>query len=179
LFEALRKRDPIDSIEVLPGVAITIAPNSIDAPDIVKVIVERDGKEVAPITNGIKPTTVETRLGAKATLHSGVAVYPCSAFDLGGRVRVTLIPESGNNVEHDLQASELALLTTQQIGVLASALVNATSKDVEGRIGKPVLIEGSRWTYSANGKRLFVYVNESGVVVDVEPKDFDLTTLRR
>lgn len=107
LLEAIRQREPVGAITMSPGVAIHVSPGRIDSLDIIKIIVERDDKEVAPILNTLAPTVLETRLGAKAVLHAGAVVFPCGAFSPGGRVRVILIPRVGANIEHVIAAEDL------------------------------------------------------------------------
>jgi hypothetical protein len=179
LFEALRKREPIDDVAAAPGVAISVSPTRIDAPDIVKVVVERDGKERESVINLLKPTTMETRSGGKAVLHTGAVFYPCAAFAPGALVHIELIPERGANIVRDTRPSELAVFSMQHPEVLASALLKLTAADVESRIGKPLRIDGRRWVFRAiGGENLIVYLSDSNVVVDVQPKTFDISLFK-
>jgi hypothetical protein len=81
-----------------------VSPSRIDAPDIVKIVVERDGKVVAPRLSELKPTVLTTRMGAKALLHAGTIIYPCSAFDPDAAVRVIAIPEAGRTLSQSSPA---------------------------------------------------------------------------
>ena len=47
------------------------------------------------------------------------------------------------------------------------------------KIGKPTKIEGHRWTYEAGGEKLFLYLNEASIVVDVQPNSFGTRALKR
>lgn len=51
LMEAMRKFEPIDSVYVPSAVAISVHPSRIDAPDIIKIVVERDGKMMTPLAS--------------------------------------------------------------------------------------------------------------------------------
>ena len=50
-----------------------------------------------------------------------------------------------------------------------TGLVGMTAAAVELKIGKPTKIEGYRWTYEAGGEKLFLDLNETSIVVDVQP----------
>jgi hypothetical protein len=110
LVEAMRKRDPIDRVQVPDAVRIQVEPSRIDGPDIIKIIVERDGKTIEPLSNTLAPKELVTRLGAKVVLHSGVVTYPCSAFAEGATVTITAIPESGSNLTRTIPSKMLATL---------------------------------------------------------------------
>ncbi len=108
LSEAVRKREPLENVQVVEGVIVAISPSQLNAPDIIKVVVTRDGKDVAQITSKLKPTELTNRMGAKAILHAGSTIFPCAAFEPGG-TGVTLIPESGSNIDVTITASQLAI----------------------------------------------------------------------
>ena len=113
LLEALRKRDPVDNLPVPAAFVVVVSPSRINAPDIVKIIVERDGKEIEPTINELRPTPLTTRLGARAVLHAGQALFPCSAFAPGAVVKVIAIPETGGNIETTIPEGELAGFSPQ------------------------------------------------------------------
>ena len=109
LREALRKRESLDTVPVPSGIAVVVSPMQISAPDIIKVIVERDGRTMTPLENRLQPTPMTTPLGAKAIVHAGIVIYPCSAFAAGaGDVTVTAIPESGSNFVQAFASDTLA-----------------------------------------------------------------------
>jgi hypothetical protein len=115
LIEAMRKRDPISSIPVMRSVEVSVFVYQIDAPDFIKVIVERDGKAIAPLSSTLRLKTFSTRLGATVQLHEGTLRFPCSAFLPGATVTVTAIPEHGSNVVREIGSEELALFTPQNV----------------------------------------------------------------
>ena len=110
LKEALRKRAPIESALMPAAVEISVFPSRIDSPDIIRIIVERDGKAATPIANTLKPTEMTTRWRVKAFIHSGVVSYPCSAFAAGATVTITAIPQNGSNFTKTFSSAELATL---------------------------------------------------------------------
>lgn len=110
LTEALRKRDPIDAVPWITTAFVSVSPSQISSPDIIKVIVERDGKVVPPVSSTLKPQVFTTRMGAKELIHSGRVHYPMSAFAPGATVLITAIPESGPNLSLKLTDEQLRTL---------------------------------------------------------------------
>ena len=110
LFEAFRKREPIEQVQIPTGVQVAVIPSQINSPDIFKVIVERDGVTAEPIANMLKPTEMITSIGAKAVIHSGVVLYPCSAFAAGATMLITAIPESVANFTKTISSEALSKL---------------------------------------------------------------------
>jgi len=110
LLEALRKKEPIESGIVPLGVRIVVSPSRIDAPDIEKVVVERDGRVIAPLSSSLIPKELATRLGAKRMIHSGEVLFSCSAFAPGASVTVTAIPTFGDNLVKVITSETLATL---------------------------------------------------------------------
>lgn len=105
LEEQLRKMESLDDVPIPDGYRVDVSPSQISAPDIIKVVVERDGEVVAPLRSTLEPHTFTTRMGAKITAHAGGVMYACSAFQPQNEVVVTAIPESGRNlVEHFTRA---------------------------------------------------------------------------
>jgi hypothetical protein len=91
---------------------ITIYPGQIDAPDIEKVIVQRNGVIVPPLRTALVAREMVTRMGAKTMIHSGSVAYPISAFQPGAGVIVTVIaiPASGPNITRTFGSQELRAL---------------------------------------------------------------------
>jgi hypothetical protein len=108
LTEQIRKREPIAAVKPDIGVRIVVAPKQIDAPDIEKIIVERDGRPMQPMLNQLTRTAMTTRMGAKAMIHAGSVLYACSAFAPGGDVTVTAVPASGDNFSKTFSSEWLA-----------------------------------------------------------------------
>ncbi len=98
LRERLRKFEPVGTIDLLPGVAITVSPLTVRAPKIVKIVVHRDGTMIQPMVSTLSPTVLQNAMGAKFDSSSGVLIYPIEAFRPGGLVTVTAVPETGDNI---------------------------------------------------------------------------------
>jgi hypothetical protein len=111
LSEAMRMREPVSGLEVPRRIRVGVSPSQIDAPDISRVIVERDGKVIAPVVNRLVPTQMTTRMGVKAVLHAGDVEYNCSTVAPGAQVTVIAIPRSGDNIEKTFTQRELAAIT--------------------------------------------------------------------
>lgn len=65
------------------GIHILVQPNQIDAPDIEKIVVRRNGVVVPAIRTALRVTEMSTAMRAKRMVHSGEVVYPFGAFDPG------------------------------------------------------------------------------------------------
>lgn len=110
LTEALRKKESITNVQVPIGPTVVVSPSRIDAPDIEKIIVERDGQIVEPLSNLLSPQELATAMGAKRMIHAGAVLYSCSAFAPGGRVVVTAIPRFGANMVKTVSAEDLDIV---------------------------------------------------------------------
>jgi TonB family protein len=60
-----------------------------------------------------------------------------------------------------------------------SSLLKASAVDVEQRIGKPSRVDGHRWTYTTTRGALLVYFDDAQVVIDVQPRSFDLSIFKK
>lgn len=188
LGEAIRQRESIATVDIPTVVSIHVSPSQIDAPDIVRVIVERNGKVVAPIANTLRPTVFTTRLGAKSLLHSGALTFSCTAFAPGGRVMVTAIPESGDNFEKVFSQTELASITGRRV----TAAFAETSEDLIGMLANDVLAglrepdekeniaQWNRWVYlnADGGVALYLYF-EGDKVQSTRPLIYELKPLKK
>jgi TPR repeat protein len=113
----------------------------------------------------------------------------CNEDYASGCLQFGVMAESGRGVARDFQRAKTAYQFACDAGIkrgcdlitkigLASGLISLSRTDVEARLGQPSQVDGSRWTYSTAAGTLFVYINESGNVVDAQPPSFDWTTLR-
>jgi hypothetical protein len=96
--ERFRKLEPLVPPPVWsPGVHIVITPQQGDAPDIEKVIVQRNGTTVEALRSSLTVRELVSRTGARRMIHSGEVTYPLSAFEPGVDVMVTVsaVPASG------------------------------------------------------------------------------------
>jgi hypothetical protein len=98
LREAIRKMEPVDALTMTAVVTLSVEPSQRDSLDIEKIVVQRDGAIVAPVSNTLKPTTFANSFGATTVKHAGAVTFPLKAFAPGGTVVITAIPASGENV---------------------------------------------------------------------------------
>jgi hypothetical protein len=99
--ERIRKYEPLVPAPAWsPGVHIVITPQQTDAPDIEKVIVQRNGNTIEALRSSLAVHELVSRTGAKRMIHGGEVTYPLSAFEPGVDVMVTVtaIPASGSNI---------------------------------------------------------------------------------
>jgi len=110
LAEFLRMNDSLDKIPWVPTAVITISPGRLEAPDILRVVVERDGKEIAPAENLLKPMAFTNGSGDSAMIHAGEVRFPMSAFASGASVKIAAVPAKGDSFTLELDDSQLATL---------------------------------------------------------------------
>ncbi len=110
LDERIRKVEPIEQTPWREGVLIAVVPKTITAPDISKIIVQRDGVTMEPTENELKATPQKSSFGVERVIHSGVVTYSCAAFASGATVTITAIPESGSNIVKVLKSEQLATI---------------------------------------------------------------------
>jgi hypothetical protein len=99
--EKIRKFEPLNPPPAWSsGIHILVQPMTIHAPDIEKIVVQRNGAIIAPSATSLHPTEKATLMGAKRMIHEGEVVFPLSAFEPGDAVHVTIIaiPSTGSNI---------------------------------------------------------------------------------
>lgn len=108
--ERVRKFEPLAPPPTWPPeIQLIVNPKQINAPDIEKVVVQRNGNIVPAIRTTLAPRQMVTAMGAKSMIRAGVVTYPLSAFEPGAGVMVTVIaiPASGSNITHAFDSLEL------------------------------------------------------------------------
>jgi hypothetical protein len=110
LAEHLRMGDPLAGIPWIESGVVTVSPGQIGAPDITRVVVERDGKTVPPLENLLKPMSFTNGSGETAVIHAGDVRFPMSAFAPGAAVTLTAVPHDGASFVFTLDASLLHTL---------------------------------------------------------------------
>lgn len=110
LAEYLRMGDPLAKIPWIPTAVVNVGPLQLGAPDITRVVVERNGKPVAPAENLLKPMKFTNGNGDSATIHAGDVRFPMSAFAPGATVIVSAVPQSGEPFVVTLDESQLQIL---------------------------------------------------------------------
>lgn len=106
----VRKMDPISGALFPKGVVVDVDPQSIQSPNIEKVVLKRDGAIVEPIESTLAPRELVTRMGVKRMLGQGQVTFPISAFAPGAEVTLTLVPEVGQNIVKVFDVFELRKL---------------------------------------------------------------------
>jgi hypothetical protein len=107
LVEHLRMRRPVAEVPWVDAVVVSVGVNRVEAPDIVEIVVERDGKAIAPIKNELKAMTFQSGNGQSVVAHQGEVSYPLSAFGPGATVLVSAVPASGSRFTITLESSQL------------------------------------------------------------------------
>jgi hypothetical protein len=108
--EYLRSGETLANVPWAPAAVVTVSPAQIGSPDIIKVIVERDGKAVAPLENLLRPMSFANGNGQTAIIHAGEVRFPVSAFAPGASVTVTAIPAAGASFVFPVDADLLQTL---------------------------------------------------------------------
>jgi hypothetical protein len=110
LAEYLRIGDPLAGIPWIDSGVVTVSPGQIGAPDITRVVVERDGKAVPPLEDRLKPMSFTNGSGETAVMHAGDVRFPMSAFAPGAAVTLTAVPHEGASFMFALDAGLLQTL---------------------------------------------------------------------
>ena len=110
LVEYLRMGDPLARIPWIPSAVVTIGPLQLGAPDIARVVVERDGKPVPPSDSLLKPMRFTNGSGDTAVINAGEVRFPMSAFAPGATVIVSAVPRAGDPFVLTLDESQLQTL---------------------------------------------------------------------
>lgn len=95
LANYLRINRPLDEIPWVAAAVVDVEPARIDAPDIIRITVERGGRSVTPLETLLKPRTYMNGNGEQAMIHGGDIRFPLSAFAPGSPVTVSAIPQAG------------------------------------------------------------------------------------
>lgn len=110
LAEYLRMGDALERLPWIPTAVVTISPSRLEAPDIVRVVVERNGKAVAAAENLLKPMSFTNGSGDAAVIHAGEVRFPMSAFAPGATVTIAAVPAAGASFTFELDDSQLGTL---------------------------------------------------------------------
>ena len=110
LAEYLRMGDPLAKIPWIPTAVINVGPMQLGAPDITRVVVERNGKPVQPADNLLKPMTFTNGNGDSARIHAGDIRFPMTAFAPGAPVTISVVPSQGEPFVLRLDDAQLAML---------------------------------------------------------------------
>jgi hypothetical protein len=107
LAEHLRMRQPLRDVTWVATVVIVVSPERLEAPDIERLVVERDGRAIGPLKDLLRPMTYTNGRDEKAVIHSGELHFPVSAFAPGATVTIRAVPKDGAEFVFTLQDSQL------------------------------------------------------------------------
>jgi hypothetical protein len=107
LIEHLRMRESLTSVPWTDAAVVSVNPERIEAPDITRIVVARDGKEVPPAATLLRPMQFTNGSGDTASLHAGDVQFPMTAFAPGATVTVMAVPSSGDPFVLTLDESQL------------------------------------------------------------------------
>ncbi len=110
LADHLRMGDSLAGIPWIEAAVVTVSPGQIGAPDITRVIVERDGKAVPPLESLLRAMSFTNGSGESAVIHAGEVRFPMSAFAPGAPVILTAVPDAGAGFVFTLDATQLQTL---------------------------------------------------------------------
>lgn len=113
LYVALTKmrfREPFEDLEWPGGVVVRVEPVTLEAPNIVNIMLSRNGTMVEPIRRELTPRRLQTTAGELFELNAGYVVFPTEAFTPGARVVLTFSPTRGNSITKTFSDSELRTL---------------------------------------------------------------------
>lgn len=80
------------------GVTVGVMAMEFTSPNIIQIIVTRNGKPIAPIKGRLRESELTNRLGASRIVHNGELLYPRTAFAPGAKVTVTAVPQRGEKL---------------------------------------------------------------------------------
>lgn len=89
---ALRKLEPLIEEPRPATVAVMVNPKRVDAPDISRIVLFVDGKEVQPVTSSLKPTEFRNGLGNAFQKGAGLVAWKPEAFTTG-KVKLVCITD--------------------------------------------------------------------------------------
>lgn len=109
-----RRQEGIAGITWPGSVTVYVSALSNESPNIVDIVVERDGKVIEPLRKGLIPRTMTAALGGRQgkpkEVHEGAYTYPTSAFDPGTSVTVSAVSDGGRKYSRTIFDRELRKL---------------------------------------------------------------------
>ena len=111
LTEQFRKFEPLDKVPFEQFVGVTVSPDTLNSPDIIKVVVVRNAQAPINATRSMLIARDMTNaMGAKTSKHAGTAYFSLDVFASDAKITIIAVPESGANIIKDLTPAELARL---------------------------------------------------------------------
>lgn len=110
VVDLLRTGRRVEDATWVDAAVIAVGPARLGAPDVVAVALTRDGRDVPPIKNLLRPMTFTNGAGGQEVLNAGDVHFQMSAFAPGSVVVLTLRPRNGEPFVHRFSDAELATL---------------------------------------------------------------------
>jgi hypothetical protein len=110
VVDVLRTNRPVEDAVWVDATVVTVSPERLGAPDLVAIVLTRDGREVAPLKNLLRPMTFADGGGKQSILHAGDVHFPSPAFGPGSVVVLTLRPQNGEPFVYRFSDVELSTL---------------------------------------------------------------------
>ena len=110
LAEYLQIDRSIADVPWVPAVVVAVTPARVDAPDITRVVVERDGVATSPLEDRLRPMTFSNGLGEQAIIHGGEVHFAPADFAPGARVTISVVPLTGAPFLMTLDPAQLRTL---------------------------------------------------------------------
>jgi hypothetical protein len=101
---------PVDAVPWTAGAVVHVEPTRIDAPDIIRIVVERGGRAVTPLEDRLRPASFSDGSGGQAVIHAGEVRFPLAAFAPGASVTIRAVPATGDAFAATLDDARLAIL---------------------------------------------------------------------
>jgi hypothetical protein len=96
--EFIRKMEPIGHITWHPYILVAITPTTMEAPNIERIVIMRDGAIVTPLETFLSPARVAIPTGMRIQVNRGAVTYSPPAFNPDKPVKLTAIPTVGHNI---------------------------------------------------------------------------------
>lgn len=92
-----------------PTYSVLIKPKQINAPNIERIVLQRNGIVIPPEISTLQPSIQVTAMNAKAIINEGSVIFPASAFEPAPNLSLKLIaiPAVGDNIIHVFTNREL------------------------------------------------------------------------
>jgi hypothetical protein len=107
VVEYLRMREPLRNVPWVDAAVVTVSPDRNQAPDIVKILVQRGDREIGPLKDLLRPMTFTNGFGQSAVLHAGEVHFPMSALSPGASVTIAAVAETGERLTLTLDDAQL------------------------------------------------------------------------
>ncbi len=95
VIEHLLMRAPLADVPWTDAAVVSVFPERLDAADITAIRVVRDGVEIAPVANRLRPMRFTNGRGESTDIGAGEVHFPSEAFRPGATVLVEAVPRTG------------------------------------------------------------------------------------